>query len=374
MTPLLAGSVLDPLYSAFGAVLAAYFSVVQSYGFAIALLTVTVRVVLIPLTAKQVRSQQAMTKLQPEMKRIQAKYKNDRQKLNEEMMALYKEHGANPLSGCLPLILQMPLFIVLYRLVHDLSHKVDGRAMPKHLPKDSLLYESLVEAGGRMNSWGMDLAEKAGSVQGGLGKAFPYYFLVALVVATGFYQQRQMMARTPKDSMNPQMQMVMKIFPAMFGFISLQVPAGVVVYFVVSNLWQIGQQAVTFRMNPPAHVSPDAKAPKSDEDDDIKPAKSGKGNAIPARATPSRSNSKRGNAPNKGNTAKTRTRPPSGRAQPKKVQPKGAAPAKKGRFGSTAGRPPPSARPKGLPGRFRGSPGNGRSNGSDAGSDAGKDS
>lgn len=395
MTPILAGSILDPLYSAFGTVLAAYFSVVKSYGVAIALLTLTVRVVLIPLTAKQVRSQQAMTKLQPEMKRIQAKYKNDRQKLNEEMMALYKEHGANPLSGCLPLILQMPLFIVLYRLIHDLSTTVKVKGVltgaPKHLPHDSVMYKSLVESVGKMPSWGMDLAQKAGSVSGGLGKALPYYILVALVVATGFYQQRQMSARTPKDSVNPQMQMVMKIFPAMFGLISLQVPAGVVVYFIVSNLWQIGQQAVTFRTNPPAHLAAGAKDTGSDSDvgggDDGKDGSAGKTGgkqkAIPAKASPTKAsptksgnakgvNAKGGNAMGssaKGSSAKGSSarparglsrraekarlargepakspRPVSGRAQPKKVKPSAGN-----------GRPAPSARPKGLPSRFRGS-------------------
>ena len=93
------------------------------------MLTITVRMLLIPLTAKQVKSQRAMQRLQPELKKLQAKYKGDRQKLNEEMMKLYKEHKANPLAGCLPLLLQMPLFIVLYRLIIDLS-----KVPPKHIP------------------------------------------------------------------------------------------------------------------------------------------------------------------------------------------------------------------------------------------------
>lgn len=361
MVPILAGSILDPLHSAFGSVLAGYFGVVKSYGLAIALLTITLRVVLIPLTAKQVRSQQAMSKLQPEMKRLQAKYKGDRQKLNEEMMALYKEHGANPLAGCLPILLQMPLFFVLYRLVMDLSHKVDGRAMPKHLPDGSLLQESLIESGGRMMSWGMDLAQKAGSVKGGLGDALPYYFLVALVVATGFYQQRQMTARTPKDAMNPQMAMVMKIFPAMFGLISLSVPAGVVVYFIVSNLWQIGQQAVTFRTNPPAHVaaereaaanggavSKNAKGTGSDKAGSDKRASNKplpKGG--PGKATPNKKGNvaqSRKGAAGSGASAGRQQRP-SGRAQPKKVRPGSGNPS-----AGRKPRPAPSPRPKGLPG------------------------
>src|ERR671910_1826212 len=104
---------LDPLYNALGAVLAFFYAIVPNEGVAIILLTVTVMLLLFPLTAKSSRSMLAMQRLQPEMKRLQAKHKGDRQKLNEEMMALYKEHGANPLSGCLPILLQMPLFIVL---------------------------------------------------------------------------------------------------------------------------------------------------------------------------------------------------------------------------------------------------------------------
>jgi len=142
---MLAASVLDPLYRTLGTVLAAFYAVVPSYFFAIAMLTLAVRVALIPLTAKQVKSQQSMQRIQPEMKRLQAKHKGDRQKLNEEMMKLYKEHQVNPLSGCLPIILQMPLFIVLYRLILDLS-----KIPPRHLPTDSKLHAALAESGGRM--------------------------------------------------------------------------------------------------------------------------------------------------------------------------------------------------------------------------------
>src|SRR5947209_15819960 len=118
------GSVLDPLYTALGWVMALLYSVIPSYGISIILLTIAVRLVLYPLTVKQTKSMQAMQRLQPEIKRLQTKYKNDRTKLNEEMMKFYKENKVNPLSGCLPLILQLPLFIVLYRLIHDLTATV----------------------------------------------------------------------------------------------------------------------------------------------------------------------------------------------------------------------------------------------------------
>jgi len=305
--------ILDPLYNVLGAVLAAFYSVVPSYGLAIVFLTVAVRLMLFPLTAKQVKSQQAMQRVQPEMKRLQAKYKGDRVKLNEEMMKLYKEHKVNPLAGCLPLLLQMPLFIVLYRLILSLSAK----AGPKHIPRDSALYVSLKHSGGKMLSFGMDLSQKASKVQG-FGKAIPFYVLIALVVASGYYQQRQVMARTPKDSVNPQMQMMGKVFPAFFGVISLSIPAGVVVYFLVSNLWQVGQQALAFRHQAPPGSSIPAKSSRGDEH-----TKGGGGASANGKAP--RAN------PNAKNTSKRATPPSRGKARGGK------------------GRPPASPRPKGLP-------------------------
>jgi YidC/Oxa1 family membrane protein insertase len=237
--------ILDPLYSALGTLLAWFYSVIPSYGVAIVLLTLAVRLVTFPLTAKQAKSQQEMQRVQPELKRLQAKYKNDKQKLNEEMMKLYKEHHVNPFGGCLPLLIQMPVLIVLYRLILGLTHKPN----PKNIPTSSSLYHALKASGGKMVSWGIDLAKRAADVK---GSKLPFYLvLVVLVVATGYYQQRQLTSRAPKDGVNPQMQMMGKVFPLIFGLISWSIPAGVVVYFLVSNIWQIGQQAVIFRRQGP---------------------------------------------------------------------------------------------------------------------------
>src|SRR5947207_2940694 len=126
---LAAGSVFDPLYTALGWVLAQLYAFIPNYAVAIILLTIAVRLVLYPLTVKQTKSMQAMQRLQPEIKRLQQKHKGDKQKLNEEMMKFYKENQVNPLAGCLPLLLQMPLFIVLYRLIHDLTGTVILGAM-----------------------------------------------------------------------------------------------------------------------------------------------------------------------------------------------------------------------------------------------------
>ena len=154
---MLAAAYLDWLYNALGNVLAFFYALIPSYGVAIILLTIAVRVLLIPLTAKQVKSQRAMQLLQPELKKLQAKYKGDRLKLNEEMMKLYKEHKANPLAGCLPLILQMPLFIVLYRIITRPERSVgDAQACPAR----QLAVSRAVESGGKLESFGIDLADK----------------------------------------------------------------------------------------------------------------------------------------------------------------------------------------------------------------------
>src|SRR5207245_9775805 len=117
------------MFDIFGRLLVWFYDIAHSYGWSIVLLTVAVRLVLFPLTAKQAQSMQAMQKVQPELKRLQAKYKGDRQKLNEEMMKFYKEHQINPLAGCLPLVLQLPLFFVLYRVIRGLTHTLLVRAL-----------------------------------------------------------------------------------------------------------------------------------------------------------------------------------------------------------------------------------------------------
>jgi YidC/Oxa1 family membrane protein insertase len=236
------------LVDGMGAILAFMYSIVPNYGFAIIGLTVLVRLALFPLTAKQARSMQKMQLIQPEIKKIQAQYKNDRQKLNEEIMKFYKENKINPMAGCLPLLFQMPVFFALFKVL----------SKPQtHLPNDSKLYEAFC---GRasvsdckdpkgLEFLGMDLGEAASRVAGGFTDALPYFLLIALVVVTGYLQFKQTQSRQTSQA-NPQMAMMGKIFPVMFAFISYSMPSGVVLYFLVSNAWQIGQQALIFRTMP----------------------------------------------------------------------------------------------------------------------------
>jgi len=209
--------------------------------------------VMFPLTAKQAKSMLAMQRAQPEIKKLQAKYKHDRAKLNEEMMKFYQENKINPLAGCLPLLVQMPVFLALFRVMRDPY---------KHIPKSSDLYAAfctgpkghlytnqcnLPKLGlpNPQEFLGMNLSQHATAVSGGFLDALPYFILVGLVIVTGFLQARQSRRNAP--NMNSQMAIVTSVLPIAFGLFSLQFPAGLVLYFLVSNLWRLGQQELIMR-------------------------------------------------------------------------------------------------------------------------------
>ena len=249
-----------------------FYGIWPNYAGAISLLTLTIMILLLPLTLKGTRSMLAMQKLQPELKKIQNKHRDDRQKMNEEVMKFYKENNINPMSGCLPLLLQMPVFFILYRTLFELLNRAPygqdmgaavsrsvtganggvfaqfGNFQPKHLDAGSSLFADLSNTS-QMRSFGVNLAESAQKAfSQGIGTAAPFIVLVLGVTATSFYQQRQIAGRNPSAAAaNPQQQMLMKIMPLFFAFISLTLPAGIVVYFLVSNLFRIAQQGFITR-------------------------------------------------------------------------------------------------------------------------------
>ncbi len=223
--------------------LSVFYDLVPSYAIAIAMLTLVVMVVTTPFTLKGTRSMIQMQRLQPEMRKLQIKYKDDRQKLNEELMAFYKEHQLNPLGGCLPLLLQAPIFLILFRVVSGLT-KTDpeGRFIPKYLDGSSHLYRSL-HGDTKMLSFGVDLAESASkALQEGFAHGLPHVLLVAIVAVTSYYQQRQIQGRNPNAEIPPQQKMLMRLMPAMFVVFAFVSPSALVVYFVTSNLYRIGMQ------------------------------------------------------------------------------------------------------------------------------------
>ncbi|MCD9624450.1 YidC/Oxa1 family membrane protein insertase [Rhabdothermincola salaria] len=264
---------MQVFFDALAAVLAFFYDLVPNYAFAIIMLTLVVMVVVTPLTLKGTRSMMMMQQLQPEMRKIQTRYKDDRQKLNEELLKFYKENNINPLGGCLPLLVQMPVFLVLYQVLRGLTRRVTDMGFdvgwasnlfaagdpiteapaierafdPSYVNESSSLYQSLAGST-EMDAFGMDLSQSASQALGeGILTALPFLILIAIVGATGFIQQRQIQGRNPGASINPQQQMIMKIMPIFLPVISFGLPAGLVVYFAVSNLYRIGQQAFISR-------------------------------------------------------------------------------------------------------------------------------
>lgn len=288
------------LLNALGHVVAWIYDLVPNYGVTIILLTVTIRLVLLPLGIKQVRSMQHMQIVQPKIKQIQQKYKGNKQRQQEEIMKLYKEYGVNPFSGCWPVLLQFPILISMYSVLRWPQH-------PIHVPTDSDLYvavsqqipetlppgnpdgqpvttqaqiDRLENEGdlpgptGGTSFLGMNLlcsALHAGNADATLpGKSstgntleypvncgstvvdrIPYYVFAALMFATTFYQQRQMQKATPPGA-SSQQQALLKVMPVLFGVFGVFFPAGLVLYWTTSNGWQIGQQYFMLKSRPTA--------------------------------------------------------------------------------------------------------------------------
>src|SRR3954469_11722341 len=233
-------------FAPFANLLAFFYNFWPSYGGAIALLTLTVMVVLTPLTLKGTRSMMTLQALQPEMKKIQAQYKDDREKLNEELLKFYKENNINPLGGCLPLLVQLPVFIILYQVLRGLTNVgANGNFDPKYISHSSKLYKDLSQTN-EMISWGMALSKSVTKVmsESGFLHALPIMIMIILVAATSLLQQKQISGRNPAAASNPQQQMLMKLGPIMLTGISIVYPAGLVVYLLVSNVYRVGQQAL----------------------------------------------------------------------------------------------------------------------------------
>ena len=259
------------LFEPFAKILEFFYKLWPSYGGAIALFTLAIMIVLTPLTLKGTRSMMVLQALQPEMKKIQAQYKDDRQKLNEELLKFYKENNINPLGGCLPLLVQLPVFIILYNVLRGLTtvasadvfdasgHLVapKGTFAPKYLDHTSKLYEALAGKT-EMKSWGMDLSKSVTKVlsDSGFGKALPYIIMIVLVAMTSLVQQKQISGRNPAAASNPQQQMLMKLGPIMLTGISIIYQGGLVIYLLVSNLYRVAQQALISRT---IYNTPEAK-------------------------------------------------------------------------------------------------------------------
>lgn len=316
--------------------LTGFYGLIKSYGIAIILLTLAVRVVLLPLSIKQTRSMREMAVIQPEIKRLQQKYKGDRQKLNEEMMKLYKEHGVNPFGGCLPLLMQFPVLIGLFyvirtplkymgyeerivdgvvswvpRSVSGIMETLQGSSLAADLTEHALSVNRFL--GLRLDCypsqvWAQDPSATVPDVACGSGPVsfLPYLALILAMGFTTWYQQKQMQASRGPAADSPQaqqMQMFAKIMPAMLMLFAFNFPTGVVIYWLTTNLWTIVQQRIVLMASP----IPDAGAMKAKAANGKKPAT--------AEAKPVQPDTK-GQAAGKGKEKATGGQAPGGRARP----------------------------------------------------------
>ncbi len=266
----------DFFFDLITSVLAWFYSVWPSYGMAIVFLTLVAMLVSTPLTMKGTRSMLQMQLLGPELKKIQNQHRGDRQAMNEASMAFYKEHGMNPLGGCLPMLAQAPIFLVIYQVVRGLTRRSTeigtqlgftsfrysdtqlGRGPsyaqtpiaqgdlnfdPDFLTADTDLYASL-SGKTEMVSWGVDLSRSASNAMSdGVVTALPYLLMMVLVLVTGLFQHHQIQRRQTSSVINPTQQTIMKFIPYFLPVISYGIPAAVVVYFIISSLYRIAQQA-----------------------------------------------------------------------------------------------------------------------------------
>lgn len=264
----------DPFLRAVAQALAALYElpfVGGSYGVAIILLTLIVMILLMPLTLKATRSTIKMTQMQPELKKLQKKHKDDRETLNAEMMKLYQEQGINPVGGCLPMLAQLPVFLVLFQVLRGLTRRISDQPFfeaanlvreqnslsvrlgneisPRFISEDTEMYQNL--AGSTEMDFGpFDLAAEARDVLSeSIISGIPYVVLIVIVVGTSYYQQRQISSRRGSDAspINSQQQMLLRFLPLLSGFWSFLFPAGLVLYWATSNTFRIGQQAYITR-------------------------------------------------------------------------------------------------------------------------------
>jgi YidC/Oxa1 family membrane protein insertase len=244
--------ILNPLYAAVSWILVRWhdlFSLVfdpdsgAAWALSIAGLVVVIRIALLPLFAKQIRAQRGLQALQPQMREIQKKYANDKQKQSEELMKLYRETGTNPFSSCLPIFVQMPFFFALFHVLNAVARDQTVGVMTQ-AQVDSMSNATLFGAPISATFLGSD----------DINVKIVAAILIVLMSLTTFTTQRQLMVKNmPVGVDNPlarQQKMLVYVFPLMFAVFGVNFPIGVLIYWLVTNLWTMGQQFYVIRRNP----------------------------------------------------------------------------------------------------------------------------
>jgi YidC/Oxa1 family membrane protein insertase len=249
-------SILKPLYIAVSWVIVTIHDLLSpifgtdsgvSWSLAIIGLVIIIRIILVPLFVKQIKSQRALTALQPHMKEIQKKYKDDRQKQSEEMMKLYKEHKTNPLASCFPILAQAPIFFALFTVLNGI-----GKNPPV---KHGVLTQEDVASAAQAKFFGAPISDTFLGTDITTVKIVTI-LLIALMSLTTFTTQRQLMTKgMPKmDASNNMMLQQQKImlyaFPVIFAISGVNFPIGVLIYWSTTNIWTWGQQFYVIKRNP----------------------------------------------------------------------------------------------------------------------------
>lgn len=224
-----------------------------TWSLSIVLLTLVVRIAMIPLFMRQIQSTRGMQELQPKLQELQKKYADDRDRLGQETMKLYKDEGVNPMASCLPLLIQMPFFLALYRVIDGASRGI-ARGSWLSGPENQQLLDSLTNA----TLFGVPLSGKFWPLVDGFGgpQILTGIMTIIMVVAQ-FLTQRQMMTQnmSPQALQGPmaqQQKMMLYLFPAMYIFFGATIPLGVLIYLLTTTLWSMGQQEWIIRNNPTA--------------------------------------------------------------------------------------------------------------------------
>lgn len=205
---------LDVIARPLGALLKLIFDVLGDYGYAIVVFTILMKILLLPINIKQTASTKKMNEINPKMKEIQAKYKNDKEKMNQKLMELYKENNYNPASGCLPALIQLPVIIALFRVLQQPTKFVFSPEQYAALAKNFL--------------WLSDLSQP------------DKLFILPVLSALTTYVQTAMISS--KGNVDPSLKTMNMIMPIMIGWITIKFPSGLAMYWVVGNIFTIIQQ------------------------------------------------------------------------------------------------------------------------------------
>ncbi|MET3961938.1 YidC/Oxa1 family membrane protein insertase [Marmoricola sp. OAE513] len=216
-----------------------------SWALSIVGLTLVIRAALIPLFVKQIKSSRNMQLLQPKVKELQKKYGHDRERLTQETMALYKDTGTNPFSSCLPLIVQMPIFLALFRLLDQAAKKGKGHG---------ILSDDRAQLLANAKLFGGEISSTFLNADVTVVKVIAIVLVIAMT-ATTFLTQRQLMSKNmPDDALTgpyaQQQKLLLYILPLVFAVGGIAFPIGVLLYWTTSNLWTMGQQFYVIRNNP----------------------------------------------------------------------------------------------------------------------------